>query len=395
MERSGWIPKGDGMELKNRTFIIFGTEHGNPLGLARTLGENGIAPIGIILRAQVPIASKCRYWKICHVVDTVEEGLELLLRTYAEKDRKGFLFSAADEITQVLDAHYDELRPYYYFNSAGQAGRLSEYMGKANIIRLAQKHGLETAAYWEVDRGIIPEGIRYPVITKAVDSFVENWKDCMIICRNEAELKAAYETLSCPRVLVQRYVDKKNELTLEGLSVQQGKRSAVAVTISFLYLPKDSYGRYMTVKPSENKTLEAKIFSMLEEISYEGLFEAEFLVGQNDELYFLEINFRSSLWNYAATVAGVPLPLAWAQAMLEPEKLGELCQTKGGSFTAMDELNDFRDRVMTHQISFGQWLSDFRGCKCRYYLGKKDPMPMVSMFAGSVGRKMKRVFHRT
>ena len=44
-------------------------------------------------------------------------------------------------------------------------------------------------------------GIQYPVITKAVDSFVENWKDCMIICQSEAELKAAYETLSCPRVL--------------------------------------------------------------------------------------------------------------------------------------------------------------------------------------------------
>ena len=383
------------MEGKDQTFLIFGTEHGNPLGLARTLGENGIAPIGIILRAQVPIASKCRYWRTCHVVDTVEEGLELLLHKYADKDRKSFLFSTADEITQVLDAHYDELSPYYYFNSAGQAGRLSEYMGKANIIRLAQKHGLETADYWEVDRGVIPEGIQYPVITKAVDSFVENWKDCMIICRSEAELKAAYETLSCPRVLVQRYVDKKNEMTLEGLSVCQGKRSAVAVTISFLYLPKDSYGRYMRVKPSENKALEEKIFSMLKEIGYEGLFEAEFLVGQNDELYFLEINFRSSLWNYSTTVAGVPLPLVWAQAMLEPEKLGVLCQAKAQPFTAMDELNDFRDRVMTHRISFGQWFSDFRGCRCRYYLGKKDPMPMVSMFTGSVSRKLRKILHRT
>ena len=328
------------------------------------------------------------------MVDTVEEGLELLLHKYADKDRKGFLFSTADEITQVLDAHCDELSPYYYFNSAGQAGQLSEYMGKANIIRLAQKHGLETADYWEVDRGVIPEGIQYPVITKAVDSFVENWKDCMIICRSEAELKAAYETLSCPRVLVQRYVDKKNEMTLEGLSVCHGKRSAVAVTISFLYLPKDSYGRYMRVKPSENKALEEKIFSMLKEIGYEGLFEAEFLVGQNDELYFLEINFRSSLWNYSATVAGVPLPLVWAQAMLEPEKLDVLCQAKVQPFTAMDELNDFRDRVMTHRISFGQWFSDFRGCRCRYYLGKKDPMPMVSMFTGSVSRKLRKILHR-
>ena len=71
-----------------------------------------------------------------------------------------------------------------------------------------------------------------------------------------------------------------------------------------------------------------------------------------------------------------------------------LCQAKAQPFTAMDELNDFRDRVMTHRISFGQWFSDFRGCSCRYYLGKKDPMPMVSMFMGSVSRKLRKILHR-
>ena len=108
---------------------------------------------------------------------------------------------------------------------------------------------------------------------------------------------------------MQRYVDKKNEMTLEGLSVCQGKRSAVAVTISFLYLPKDSYGRYMTVKPSENKALEEKIFSMLKEIGYEGLFEAEFLVGQNDELYFLEDQFPQLFVELFRYGSGSPVTL--------------------------------------------------------------------------------------
>lgn len=49
---------------------------------------------------------------------------------------------------------------------------------------------------------------------------------------------------------------------------------------------------------------------------------------------------------------------------------------------------------MTHRISFGQWFSDFRGCKCRYYLGKKDPMPMASMLTGSVSRKLRKILHR-
>ena len=382
------------MDMMNETFVIFGTEHGNPLGLARSLGENGIRPIGIILRAENRIASMSRYWKKCYLVDSVEEGFSLLLQNDTQGDKKAFLFSTDDGITRYLNNHYEELKDHFYFNNAGQTGRLPYYMDKANLLRLAEKHGLKTARYWEVDRGIIPEGVEYPVITKAGCSFTGDWKADMVICRNEEELKAAYERIVSPKVVVQQYINKKNELPLEGMSVCGGKKSAVAVAVHFLNLSAESYGRYMTVGPSPDKELEKKIFSMLEEIGYEGLFEAEFLVGQNDELYFLEINFRSSIWNYSGTIAGIPLPYVWAQAMLEPERLDALCNVAVEPFTAMDELNDFRDRVMTHQVTFRQWLTDLHGCKCRYYLGRRDCMPMVSMFFGSVKRKIRHRLHK-
>ena len=71
-----------------------------------------------------------------------------------------------------------------------------------------------------------------------------------------------------------------------------------------------------------------------------------------------------------------------------------LCNVAVEPFTAMDELNDFRDRVMTHQVTFRQWLTDLHGCKCRYYLGRRDCMPMVSMFFGSVKRKIRHRLHK-
>lgn len=378
------------MDLKDRIFVIFGTEHGNPLGLARSLGENGIAPIGILLRDKVPIASKCKYWKQVHLVDSVEEGYGILLDRYAVHQEKGFLFSTDDSITSFLNSHYDRLAPLFFYNSAPEGG-LSEYMQKANQMRLAARYGLQTARYWEVDKGVIPEDLVYPIITKPGVSYAGEWKNDMHICRTKAELEEAYKSIACPRVILQRYIDKKNEMTMEGLSVRSGKQSAVAVTVSFLFQPANGYGHYMVISPSIHEDLEKKIFSMLEEIGYDGLFEAEFLVDQDDQLYFLEINFRSSLWNHSATDAGIPLPLIWAQAMLEPEKLKQLCENHSEPFRAMDELNDFRDRVMTHQVSFLHWLKEFHGCKCRYYLGKKDPMPMVSLFTGSVHRKLRKV----
>ena len=35
-------------------YIIFGFEHYNPLGIARSLGESGIKPIGIIIKNNNP-----------------------------------------------------------------------------------------------------------------------------------------------------------------------------------------------------------------------------------------------------------------------------------------------------------------------------------------------------
>ena len=379
------------MEMKKETFIIFGTEHGNPLGLVRSLGEQGIAPVGIILLGMERIASLSRYWKTCHLVESVEEGYALLLEKYGTGDKKAFLYATDDGITRYLNNHYDALKEHFCFNCVRQNGKLGYYMEKANILRLAEKHGLSTAQYWEVDRGEIPEDIQYPVITKAGYSFTGDWKADSFVCHSEEELQTAYEKIASQRVMLQRYVDKKTELTLEGFSVQEGRKSAVAVAVRFLDVTAESYGRYMTVSPSIDKELEKRVFEMLEEIGYEGLFEAEFLVGKNDELYFLEINFRSSIWNYSATVAGVPLPLVWAEAMMEPERVEELCPVPFAPFTAMDELNDLRDRVLTHQLSFGQWLSDLQGCRCRYYLGRKDWMPMVSMLFGAVKRKAKRM----
>ena len=83
--------------MMNETFVIFGTEHGNPLGLARSLGENGIRPIGIILRAENRIASMSRYWKKCYLVDSVEEGFSLLLQNDTQGDKKAFLFSGGKQ----------------------------------------------------------------------------------------------------------------------------------------------------------------------------------------------------------------------------------------------------------------------------------------------------------
>ena len=82
----------------------------------------------------------------------------------------------------------------------------------------AEKHGIPFLKTWTVDKGEIPEDIQYPIITKAIISTLDNWKGDMIICHNENDLRNAYKVIRSPKVLLQKYIVKKNELCMEGIS---------------------------------------------------------------------------------------------------------------------------------------------------------------------------------
>ena len=176
-------------EIKSHKHILFCAEHYNPLGIVRSLGEAGVSPFAIILRSNMQITSRSKYLEKCWFVDSVEEGYRLLLETFGAETKKPFLYTSDDTITNFLDSHYEELKDRFYFYNAGAAGRIAEFQNKDNILQLAKKHGLQFLKTYAVDVGEIPEGLEYPIITKAIISTISNWKDDMIICHNEQELR--------------------------------------------------------------------------------------------------------------------------------------------------------------------------------------------------------------
>lgn len=376
--------------VQDHKHIVFSMEHYNPLGVVRTLGENGVQPELIVIRSSRKLTSESKYAKICHFVGSIEEGYKYLLETYGHEDYKPFIYTADDQITNYLDSKFDELSGRFYFYNAGKAGRVAEFQNKDNILKLAQKHGLQYLKTFAVNVGEIPEGLEYPIITKAIISTIDNWKGDMIICRNEAELREAYKKIRSPRVLLQKYIEKKNELCLEGVSVNKGNNVLISIASSYNYLLEDSYSPYMTVENLHNESVERSLKNMLKEIQFEGIFEVEFLVDQDDQLYFLEINFRNSTWSYASTVAGMPLPVLWAKGMLDPSVMDSAYRTIDSPFTAMVEFDDFVKRVKRHKVTIWRWISDCKKCKCRYYLGRNDSKPFFSMLNSIVKSKFRK-----
>lgn len=359
-------------------FIVFGYEHYNPLGLIRSLGESGINPIAIIIRGSQTIASKSKYISQLHMVDSIDDGYNLLMERYGICDKKAFLYTCDDGITSFLDERYDELKKKFVFFNAGCKSRITYYMNKENINMLARKHGLNVLDTIVVEKGIVPEHMEYPIITKSIASTIGGWKKDVFICNNEDELVEAYNKIKSPIVLIQKYIRKKNELCLDGFSINAGNQVMYAIASNYNYILPDTYSSYMTVYNYKDDEIKRKLNAMFKEVGFEGIFSVEFLIDSDDTLYFCEINFRNSTWSYASTCAGMNLPVLWAQSMVEgtidekSEKM--ICE----NFTAMDEFHDYKIRVSGKKCSIWKWFSDMRSSNCKYYFNKKDIKPVFS-----------------
>ena len=69
-------------ELKKHKFIVFGAEHYNPLGIVRSLGEEGIKPIVVTLNSKLKVTSSSKYCGEIYHVNTREEGYDLIVNNF-------------------------------------------------------------------------------------------------------------------------------------------------------------------------------------------------------------------------------------------------------------------------------------------------------------------------
>lgn len=362
----------------NYQFVVFGEEHYNPLGIIRSLGENGIFCDAIIIRQNQKVASVSRYIRNLSVVESIEEGYALLLEKYGNEQKKVFVLAGDDKVTSYLDMHYDEIKDRFYFYNAGEAGRITYYMDKNNINILAEKHGLNVAKTFVAQCGQVPEGIEYPIITKSISSNSGGWKDDVFVCYNEQELVEAYTKIKSPVVLLQKYIKKKNELCIDGFTTNKGTEMFLSMAATYDYILPDRYSCYMTITNIHDQDLYDKIKAMLTELGYEGIFCIEFLIGEDDQLYFLEVNLRNSGWSYASTCAGMNLPMLWCESMLTKQIPANAYKEIPDGFKAIVEITDFKSRVLGRKIGLIQWIKELKKCKCTFYWSSADPKPFWS-----------------
>ena len=386
--------KVDRFYIQSHKHIIFAFDHYNTLGALRSLGEEGINAIVILYGEHTYLVGSSKYITVLHKVKTVEEGYELLLRKYGHEELKPFLYSCDDFVESYLDERSSELIDKFYFfcGGGGKNGIVTHYMNKEAISQLAIECGAKVPKTEKLKRGQLPTTLRYPVITKSLMSIKGGWKSDVFICKNVEELKDAYGKIKSEDLLVEEFIQKKNELCLDGFCVNDGTDVCIPFQTTYIRVAPGKYGNYMTLEPFNNKIVYDQVKQMLQKVGFTGIFSVEFLIDQNDELYFLEINFRNSTWSYAFTFGGVNLPLEWAKAILSGKIDVTLMKIRKEPFTAMVEINDFADFVMKGKITLIQWLKDLRSCNCLFYYSDSDKKPAYLAWINAVREKFERIF---
>ena len=364
-----------------REYIIFvSKDHYNPLGIARTLGESGIRPVAVVVKTEPKLVGRSRYVKKTHYVDSPEDGIRLILEKYATSTtEKSFILTGDDVTVMTLDKHYDELKDYFYFYNGGRTGRVREIMEKDYMCAVAEKHGFHVAKTWKVHPGEIPADLEYPVITKAINSFGEEWKGIVFICRDEQELREAYGKIrKSEYILLQRYMEKDDEQSYDGFSINGGKDVFFSVQNNEMFHIEGQYAPYWKNKNVDDKEFMEKAKGFITELGFEGIFEIEFLVGKDGNLYFLEINLRNTVNGWTSTVAGMPLATLWCESMAQGFIRPDLRKQLPEGFTTMAECFDYDARVKKGMISHREWMKQYKSVDAKLYKGRKDFIPFFA-----------------
>ena len=361
--------------MKNHKYILLCGDNYNALGICRSLGEKGLNPIVVLYTRNPYLLNHSIYVNDLYQVNSAEEGLDFIISQWGNEPEKPFIYTMDDYAAMLLDQHYNQLINHFYFFHGDKQGAISYYLNKKNICDLAEKCGIQQPKGEVLKRGELPKSLCYPVITKVITSTKGAWKKDVFVCQNVEELKEAYKLITADELLVQEYIEKKNELCIDGISLNGGKDIILSFTSEYLRMSKESFGHYMRMKHYENEDVCEKIRKVIKGSHYTGIFDFECLIDINDKLWFLEVNYRNSMWSYAHTFGGMNLPYYWAKWTLEGKINNDEVSLRKEPFTAMGEIADFVYVAHDHHTSLWTWYKQFRACDCTYIYNRKDPKP--------------------
>ena len=376
---------------KSRKYIVFGGDGLNPLGIVRSLGEIGIKTDILRNRESEHYATieKSKYVNKVYYGTTSEELLTILLEKYGHESLKPIVFFTDEGNEAFFDSRFNALQNKFIFYNAGVEGGVNHLLRKDVQCELAIECGIKVPIFEVLETGVLPTKVSYPVITKTLTSNDGRWKQDMMICHNEDELKSAYKEIQAQQIMVEEFIDGTNEVDLKGFSIRGGEQ--ICFTSLKKWKFKDLEHKWlMYFEPCQDMQLKNKLSDLIRKANYSGIFDAEFIQTNNGELVFLEVNWRTGMFNYNHTVEGINLPYLWSMSTIHNRIEEDTITFSRESYTAMDEIDAFAD-VLRHPNLFLRWLKAIKKADLLYYYNRKDIRPCLTAWGRFFKRKLRKL----
>ena len=352
--------------------IVIGGSHHNTLGVVRSLGQRGyqvdLITIGNSEERYVSSSKYVTTHKALENVALLPDYLRLRSNTIA--GHKDVVISCSDVVTEYLNKYRDDLSLKYILPGNPVQGEMERLMDKTTMIEMAARRGLNAPTVWELPDEA--ENVTFPLITKCHVSSHGGKADVKVI-RDEESFR---HFLSCnnDHLFAQQFVIKKEEVQFIGCSLNGGETVVIPGMSRILRSqPNTNTGflEYVPIDPFYEETVE-RSKRYIKDCNYSGLFSIEFLRSQDDNVYFLEINFRNDGNAWCVTSSGVNLPVIWYKACMGMDYREEVKTVN--PIIMMPEFQDFK-LVIQRKVGLIGWLKDVRRTNVFVDYDKQDKRP--------------------
>lgn len=380
-------------KMGNILVIVIGGVHHNALGVVRALGFGGVSrekllfiTFGKIEKSNFITASKFISRK--NTVNCYSEDMLINLLKSTHFSIKPVVISCSDAVTEILMKHREEL-DLLFFLPGSEVYPGIDVMSKAIQSEIAIKSGLSIPPSFDFEtKSANSDNIdflyksEFPCITKSVTS-IDGGKESIHIANNKQELLAFLATIKASRVQIQKYIDKKIEFQLIGVSLDSGSKVIIPGYTQMIRQPQNTNTGYLRYSPILELDFDiSKVYTFIKNIKYSGLFSVEFLRDKLGNDYFMEINMRNDGNALVVTKAGVNLPYIWYIY----NTLGHadnLPMSFSKSIYFMPEIHDVKN-VLNGEVTLIQWLKDLWQAKAKAVWDVKDPMPFFKMITNKI-----------
>ena len=262
------------------------------LGIARSLGEQGIRVIGLSAHRGV-YGNFTRYADIRSCPDSREdpEGLlKFLVRLGEEIGDLAVIFPTRDDDVLFLDRFRADLDSR--FTPVVPSTRaLTVCLDKWETYQLAKRAGVPVPATWKVERPAdllqILEEVQYPCVLKPLSAHywrkADNWERVgarkAICLSSPEELRQEYERVAAadPRVVVQQMIAGSDDhLAVAACYMDRSSRVVASFTAQKLLQVPKGFGTGCIVQIADRPELISAATRLLEELRFTGIAEVEF-----------------------------------------------------------------------------------------------------------------------